>query len=419
MQRTTFNDFLQDLQQVLPNLYDPAELRKSSLNSLLGLEARHNPGLALQDIIADAIQNLKPRGEVPLQTNAWRYYNILQYHYVEQYSQVLVAEMLGLSVRQLRREERESEQILAELLWRKYNLDIEPERQDADQELVEILPVPGLKLDDSPSPSSHEQEMLWLQEGFPQKNMSVDELFASVLQVVTPLARLSGHEIVCSFSENMPPLQGHITAIRQALLNMLLVSLQSPQGNLVTIKIEEEAEMAVVSILSSCVQPSEQVNELIKMANAMTPLFCGELSFELSPEFKVQLYLPVLEQVPVLVIDDNADTLQLMRRFLSGTPFRFIGLRDPETTITVIQENQPKVIVMDVMMPGMDEWELLGRVRTHPGTQHIPVIICTILPQEFLARALGSAGFIRKPVNREALLALLAEQIGRDEQKPD
>ncbi len=418
MQRTTFDDFLQDLQQVLPNLYDPAELRKRSLVRWFGIETRLNPGLALQDIITDAIQNLKPRVEVPLQSNAWRYYNILQYHYVEQYSQVLVAEMLGLSVRQLRREERESEQILAEFLWRKYNLDIEPQRHDVHQDLVETLPGTDLKLDDIPCPSSHEQEMRWLQEGFPQGNMSVDELFASVLQVVAPLAHSSGHEINCSFSENLPPLQGHITAMRQALLNMLLVSLQSPQGNQVTIKIEEESEMAVVSILSSEVHPSEQVNELIKMANALIPLFCGELVFELSPEFKVQLYLPVLEQVPVLVIDDNADTLQLMRRFLSGTPFRFIGLRDPETAITVIQENQPKVIVMDVMMPGMDEWELLGRVRTHPATQHIPVIICTILPQEFLARALGSEGFIRKPVNRETLLAQLAEQIGRDEQKP-
>jgi len=129
MQRTTFDDFLQDLQQVLPNLYDPAELRKRSLVRWFGIETRLNPGLALQDIITDAIQNLKPRGEVPLQSNAWRYYNILQYHYVEQYSQVLVAEMLGLSVRQLRREEWESEQILAEFLWRKYNLDIEPERE--------------------------------------------------------------------------------------------------------------------------------------------------------------------------------------------------------------------------------------------------------------------------------------------------
>jgi CheY-like chemotaxis protein len=419
MQRTTFEEFIQNLQQVLSNLYDPAELRKSSLIHLFGLETRPNPGLALQDIIADAIQQLRPRIDVPLQSNAWRYYNILLYHYVEQYSQALVADTLGLSVRQLRREERESERILAEFLWRKYNLDLDTQRKNGETDLDRMVSRADETTGDSLSPSSHEKEMLWLQEGFPQGNLSVEELIASVLQVVSPLAQSTGREIICTISDNLPPLNGHITAMRQAMLNLLLVSLQSPQGDQVIIKIENENDMAAVSIQSSSVQPSEQVDELIKMANALIPLFCGEFTFSLSPEYKAVLQLPVLEQTPVLVIDDNADTLQLMRRFLHGTPYRFIGLREPEKAIEMIQEHQPRLIVMDVMMPGMDDWELLGRVRTHPDTQHIPVIICTILPQEFLAKALGSAGFMRKPVNRDAFLALLKEQIGRGDQKPD
>ncbi len=69
-------------------------------------------------------------------------------------------------------------------------------------------------------------------------------------------------------------------------------------------------------------------------------------------------------------------------------------------------------------MPNMDGWEVLGRLLRHPTTAHIPVIICSIVPQNELATSLGAAGFIRKPVSQDALLAVLerhsqAAQMGR------
>jgi CheY-like chemotaxis protein len=59
------------------------------------------------------------------------------------------------------------------------------------------------------------------------------------------------------------------------------------------------------------------------------------------------------------------------------------------------------------MMPGRDGWDLLGQFREHPVTQHVPVIICSILGQRDLAMALGAADFLRKPVTRQDLLAAL------------
>jgi CheY-like chemotaxis protein len=74
----------------------------------------------------------------------------------------------------------------------------------------------------------------------------------------------------------------------------------------------------------------------------------------------------------------------------------------------------PRLIVLDVMLPDVDGWELLGRLRAHPGTQDVPVIVHTILPQEQLARALGADAFLRKPVGREALLALLDRTLAQE-----
>jgi CheY-like chemotaxis protein len=66
---------------------------------------------------------------------------------------------------------------------------------------------------------------------------------------------------------------------------------------------------------------------------------------------------------------------------------------------------------MDVMLPGMDDWDLLGRLRAHPRMHATPIIACTILPQEKLALALGAAGFLRKPISRETFLAALDRQM--------
>ncbi|MCJ7548636.1 MAG: response regulator, partial [Anaerolineae bacterium] len=111
---------------------------------------------------------------------------------------------------------------------------------------------------------------------------------------------------------------------------------------------------------------------------------------------------------PVHVIDDNADTLQLFHRYLTGTRFDLTSSRDPEESLAAVVEAAPQAIVLDVMLPGVDGWELLGRLREHPQTRDIPVVICTILPQEKLASALGAAAFLQKPFTRDALFSVLA-----------
>ena len=74
--------------------------------------------------------------------------------------------------------------------------------------------------------------------------------------------------------------------------------------------------------------------------------------------------------------------------------------------------------MLDVMLPGIDGWELLGRLREHPRTRNVPVVISTILPQEQLALALGAAAFLRKPINRETLLSSLDRLLIRPETEP-
>jgi CheY-like chemotaxis protein len=157
--------------------------------------------------------------------------------------------------------------------------------------------------------------------------------------------------------------------------------------------------------------------ENIEMARQLVGLSGGSL--EIVPgegryyPLTVRLILPAREQAAVLVIDDNVDTLQLFQRYLAGSRYAFIGTHDPDQALTLAEKLTPRIIVLDVMLPGVDGWELLGRLREHPKIYGVPIIVCTILPQEQLALALGAAAFIRKPVSQTALLSALDHQFDR------
>jgi CheY-like chemotaxis protein len=118
-------------------------------------------------------------------------------------------------------------------------------------------------------------------------------------------------------------------------------------------------------------------------------------------------------RIPVLAVDDNTDTLALLARYLGGTPYHFVGTADPKTALPLAVETRPAAIILDVMLPGIDGWELLSQLREHPKLARVPFLISTILPYQELANALGAAEFLPKPVSREALLAALDRQVRR------
>jgi len=134
--------------------------------------------------------------------------------------------------------------------------------------------------------------------------------------------------------------------------------------------------------------------------------------------FKAALTLPASEQLPVLVIDDNADTLQLLRRYAAGTRYCLYALQNPEQAMSLVEKHAPKIIVIDVMMPHIDGWKLLAQLRQHPLSEHIPILVCTILPQEEMALSLGASGFMQKPLTRQAFLDALDRQVRRMETTP-
>jgi PleD family two-component response regulator len=212
--------------------------------------------------------------------------------------------------------------------------------------------------------------------------------------------------------------------MRQALLNIVTAALQRVPGgelniNVTAVPQQLYATLRATRLATSRSQTPEQSSEserkgaeLLRMAERLVQMSGGSLaSTSEAGGLAVKLHLPTLEPAEILVIDDNQDTLQLLQRYLAGTRYRFVGLSDPERALASAAHRGPHLIILDVMLPGVDGWELLERLREHPRTSGIPVIICTILPQEELALHLGAAAFIRKPFNRQRLLEILDQQL--------
>jgi CheY-like chemotaxis protein len=403
----TSEQFLKQLRDALNHLYDPDRLRQSPLIALFGVADRFDTPVHLQRILVEGVESLKPRADEPPRSHSRRVYDLLLYRYVQQFSQQEVANQLGISVRHLRREQRAVLETLAYCLWERFQLEAKL-HQGADIEVTAHATPVGPTVND---------ELAWLKDAPPDRSTDLDQTLSSVLDLARPLAAHHGVHLEIALADALPNLAIHPVALRQALLNLLSVGIRRASGNHVRISVRSlrwEIEIRV-----QCAKPSSSLEPALDdegasldMAHRLADLCGGRLILSADEgTFNATLILPALEQLPVLVLDDNADTLQLLQRYTAGTRYRLIGTQDPEQALSLAEQFSPQVIVLDVMMPQVDGWEVLGRLRQHPLTSHIPIIVCTILAQEELALCLGASAFMRKPVIRQAFLAALDRQV--------
>ncbi len=130
--------------------------------------------------------------------------------------------------------------------------------------------------------------------------------------------------------------------------------------------------------------------------------------------WEARLQWPAKEPHVLLVIDDNESLAVLFRRYLTGHNWQVLGATNGAEVRHIIAHTRPTVIVLDVMMPGEDGWELLMALKSNDHARNIPVIICSVLNEPRLAVELGANGYLQKPVNQPALVQLLAEWVPVD-----
>ncbi|MEN3026310.1 MAG: response regulator [Chlorobiota bacterium] len=110
----------------------------------------------------------------------------------------------------------------------------------------------------------------------------------------------------------------------------------------------------------------------------------------------------------VLVVDDNRITVKLLRRYLEKYGYEVGEAYDGTECLEAVAQRLPDAIVLDVMMPQMDGYTTVQRLRQNPATALVPVVIVTALndaPNQVRAIEAGADDFLGKPVDERLLVA--------------
>jgi PAS domain S-box-containing protein len=120
-----------------------------------------------------------------------------------------------------------------------------------------------------------------------------------------------------------------------------------------------------------------------------------------------QTPVPVLART-ALVVDDDYKSVELIRLQLLTQNFVVVHAPSGEAALVLAARQPLALIILDILLPGMDGWQFLERIREIPALQQVPVVVVTIVPDIEKGRTLGAALMIQKPLSRDALHEALA-----------
>lgn len=113
----------------------------------------------------------------------------------------------------------------------------------------------------------------------------------------------------------------------------------------------------------------------------------------------------------VLVVEDDAETVVLLRLLLRRRRLKVVSMLPGDDCLAVMEQLKPDLVLLDIMMPGMDGWEIYQQMKASAILRETPIVVITVRSQE-TARMDGQtfddvAGYIRKPFGPRSFLGLI------------
>jgi CheY-like chemotaxis protein len=410
-----FEVFEHNLQETLHHIYDPAYRPPDLLWQTLHIP-REQGMPALRDAIIAAIEELKPPAQVPLTTRAWRVYGMLHYRYIVGLSQEATAEKLAITARHLRRSYAEAVHALSLALWEKHAGPL-PATAPVMGAPVTGAPVTGTPVTGAPvtgTPgvpiaSEWQEQLVRELEALADTDAGavaqVDEVFAGVARLASHL--IKDRTVALQPWTVAPDLMVamHPSALRHILISIVSQLANNMPAGAIQLAATPQAGKVHITIGAAPLQAAA--------SGSFQPMVELLASFDIASELTLrggnfELSMDLLEvDRCVLVVDDNPDMAHLYRRYLVGTRYYLQHVNLGASALGAIDLYQPDVVVLDVMLPDIDGWDLLTRLHEHPTMRTLPVIICSVMPEQQLALALGARYFLAKPVARPAFIAAL------------
>jgi len=389
-------EFDESVHDALSRLYDLAHLRTHPLADMLAPEGG-NPlerSQALRRLLLDTIREVRPVAGVPAHSPDWRGYRILELRYIEGAAPREIMAELNIGRSQYFREQARVLEAVTDLLWSRWQ-QARGEGDDGE---------------------AHEDLLRTAVERVAERSSSEaiqgGQLLEELRPVIEPLARAEGVSLTMDSSCGGFDLRVDRVLLRQAVLSLASHGLRGARGGKAqidcfsvegerTIRLRVRPGPRAASPVASG-DGGEPWRELVAAMGGAV-----RITDNSGGAWEARLAWPTGKRV-LLVIDDNADFLGLYRRYATGHNWQIVGVTSGAEAQQAIAQARPTLILLDVLMPGEDGWELLVALKQNPYTRDIPVVICSVLDQPTLATTLGAAGYLRKPVQKQDLLRVLA-----------
>jgi CheY-like chemotaxis protein len=409
-------EFTQHIRFALQHLYEisvldkgPAPALAEWLDQVERQGGEVSPGRRLHDVLVRAIQQMKPGDPIDANLPRHRSYLILKRRYVDGISiQQLEAEF-NSSSRQFRRENHRAIEELVLALWH-----MAPAAVPA--------PVPV------EASAAAQESLTGGSEGSFDFKRSVGtiNLFDLVVDAAGTLSIIISNtrtQVVADVRPDLPPVAADRVALRLALIKLLRVAIAHSPGRVVTLRAEvgdDTLDLSVSGIAD--IAPGDaafdEATQLFALADSTAVLQADPADAESAGEVPAQapaqsqrciVRLPVHHLPTILVIDDDPAMVRIIQRFTATQQVQVISCNSSDDVVAIARKAQPALILLDVLMPKKDGWEVLQELKATPDTYHLPLAVCSIWDERDLAMALGADLFFQKPIERAALLEVIAE----------
>lgn len=255
--------------------------------------------------------------------------------------------------------------------------------------------------------------------------------------------------------KDLPPIRGDAARVTQVLSNLMANAWQyTPQDGSVTIQVREQDGFLQVDIADSgigiaaddlgrifdrfyradhpVVQEAAGTGLGLSIVRMFVEMLGGEIwvTSELGVGSTFSFTMPLMstdlpEPIPdllgaqlvqgstrrpkILVVEDDRDLAVLLRRQLESEGYQVLLAGTGEDALWLAREAKPQLITLDVMLPDIDGFAVLERLKQNPLTSGIPVVIVSVLTETEKGYALGAVDYVVKPFEEEQLLRVVKE----------
>lgn len=428
--------FAVQVRDALAHFRDRAYLQTHPLTRvLLAGRLDGQEGARLQRLLLATVEEMKPQDGSSSSLPESRRYRCLNLRYVRGLTHEHVAQLLSISYRQAHRDHHEALDALVGVLWSR----CERLRDEDDEVGVESsrsdlpdLPYQAERADEpnhkvSPDlavASPLESELLKFDLASGHGPAFLSAVLSAAINTISDLATSRGMRIrVLPVPEGQTVTIGP-NALRHALLGALSYVLESGDHGEMTLSVTADATGVALTVSADtsrrgAVSPGPALEDArLRATRQILEMHGGTLEVSTGEARLLCLRLPSHQPATVLVIDDDPDFVRLLQRFVRGHPYQLVQAGNGERALRLATASPPQLVLLDVLLPSQDGWEILRQLRRLDHTRDVPVVICSVLSDRALAQSLGATAFLSKPVTQRSLLDALERGLAKTSGSP-